>query len=91
MSEWSLCMVSKKCPLRRCFNPKNVAIGSSVHPIGQKLPFFNGNFSLAIKNSKFSCKMSIFWPMGQKDGDFLFWSTPEPMVTFLGLKNQTSP
>ena len=29
--------------------------------------------------------------MGQKDGDFLFWSTLEPMVTFLGLKNQTSP
>ena len=28
--------------------------------------------------------------MGQKDDDFLFWSTPEPMVTFLGLKNHTS-
>ena len=33
----------------------------------------------------------IFWSMGKKDGDFLFWSTPEPMVTFLGLKNHTSP
>ena len=21
--------------------------------------------------------MSIFWQMGQKDGDFLFWLTPE--------------
>ena len=56
------------------FNPKNVTIGSSVDqnkeslsfwPIGQKLPFFNGKFSLAIKKSKFSCKMSFFWPMGQ--------------------------
>ena len=82
------------------FNPKNDNIGSSIDqnkklpsfwPIGQKLPFFNGKFSPGIKNSKFSCKMSIFWPMGQKDGDFLFWSTPEPMATFLGLKNHTFP
>ena len=29
--------------------------------------------------------------MGQKDGDFLFLSTTEPMVTFLVLKNNTSP
>ena len=28
--------------------------------------------------------------MGQKDGDFLFWSTPEPVVTFLGLKKSRS-
>ena len=82
------------------FNPKNVTIGSGVDqnkklpsfwPIGQKMPFFIVKLSLAIENSKFSCKMSIFWPMGQKDGDFLFWSTPEPMVTFLGLKNHSSP
>ena len=82
------------------FNPRNVTIGSGVDqnkksqsfwPIGQKLPFFNGKFSPDIQNSKFSCKMSIFWPIGQKDGDFLFWSMPEPMVTFLGLKNHTSP
>ena len=82
------------------FNPKNITIGSGVDQnkkspsfwsIGQKMPFFIGKLSLAIENSKFSCKMSIFWPMGQKDGDFLFWSTPEPMVTFLGLKNHTSP
>ena len=26
------------------------------------------------------------WPMGQKDGDFLFWSMQEPMVKFLRLK-----
>ena len=80
------------------FNPKTVTIGfdqnkksSSFWPIGQKLPFFNGKFSQGIKNSKFLYKMSIFWSMGQKEGDFLFWSTPEPKVTFLGLKNHTSP
>ena len=59
-------------------------------PLEKNCPF-SIKISLAIKNSKFSCEMSIFWPMGQKDGDFLFWSTPEPMVTFLGLKNHTSP
>ena len=52
---------------------------------------FNGKFSLAIRNSKFSCKMGIFWPMGQKDGDILFWSTPEPMVTILAFKNHKCP
>ena len=81
-------------------NPENVTIGSgidqknklpSLELIGQKLSFFNGKFSSDIKNYKFSCKMSIFWPMGQKAGNFLFWSTPEPMVTFLVLKNHTSP
>jgi len=51
-----------------------------------KLPFFNGKFVLVILKSNFACKMSILWPMGQKDEDFLFWSTPEPMVTFLVLK-----
>ena len=40
----------------------------SFWPIGQKLTFFNGKLSPGIKNSKFSCKMSIFWLMGQKDG-----------------------
>ena len=77
------------------FNPKKVTIGSGVDqnkkspsfwPIGQKLPFFNGKISLAIRKFKFLCNMSIFWSMGQKDGNFLFWSTPESMVTFLGLK-----
>ena len=38
------------------FNPKNATIGSSIDqnkkspsfwPIGQKIPFFNGNMSLA--------------------------------------------
>ena len=55
----------------------------------QKLPFFNGKFSPGIKNSKFSCKMSIFWPIDQNDGKFLFWSMPEPIVIFLGLNNYT--
>ena len=77
----------KKMPLKGdvwFFNPKNVTIGSSIDQnkksssfwsIGHKLPFFNENFSLAIKNSKskFSRKMSIFWPIGKK-----------------GLKNHTS-
>ena len=37
-----------------------------------------------LKNSNFSCKMSIFWPL--TIGNFLFWSTIELTVTFLGLK-----
>ena len=41
--------------------------------------------------TKFSCKMGGFWPMGLKDGIFQVWSTPEPLVTFLGLKNYSSP
>ena len=82
------------------FNPKNVTIDSGVDQnkkspyfwsIGQKMPLFSGKLSLAIENSKFSFKMSIFWPMGQKDGNFLFWSMPEPMVTFMGLKNHIYP
>ena len=85
--------VSKKMHLKDFFfvKPKNFTIGSGNHqnkklpsfrPIDQKLHFYNGRFSPAIKNSKFPCKMSIFWSMGQKDGYFLFWSTLEPMVTF---------
>ena len=64
---------------------KKVTIGSGVDqskkspsfwPIGQKMPFLNGKLSPAIEILKFKCKMSIFLPMGQKDGDFLFWSMP---------------
>ena len=44
-----------------------------------------------MAKENFPLKKGNFRPMGQKDGDFLFWSTPEPMVTFLGLKNHTSP
>ena len=82
------------------FNPKNVTIGSDVDqnkkspsfwPIGQKMLILHENFEFLMAREKFPLKKGNFWPMGQKDGDFLFWSTPEPMVTFLGLKNQTSP
>ena len=87
---------NKKRLLRRCliFNPKNVTIGSCVDrnkklpsfwPIGPKLPFFNGKFSLAIENSKLSCEISIFWPMDHKDRDFLFWSTLKNSKTLKGL------
>ena len=44
-----------------------------------------------MHGENFPLKKGNFLPMGQKDGDFLFWSMPEPMVTFLGLKNHTSP
>ena len=82
------------------FNPKNVTIGSGVDqnkkspsfwPIGQKMLILHENLEFLMAREKFPLKKGNFWPMGQKDGDFLFWSTLEPMVTFLGLKNQTSP
>ena len=41
--------------------------------------------------TKFSCKIGDFWRKGLKDGIFQVWSTREPMVTFLGLKNPSSP
>ena len=44
-----------------------------------------------MARDKFPLKKGIFWPMGQKDSDFLFWSMPKPIVTFLKLKNHTSP
>ena len=71
------------------FNPKNVTIGSGVDqnkklpsfwPIGQKMLILHENLEFLMPGS-----------MGQKDGDILFWSMPEPMVPFLGLKNHTSP
>ena len=60
-------------------------------PIGQKKLILHENLEFLMAREKFPLKKGNFWPMGQKDGDFLFWSTLEPMVTFLGLKNQTSP
>ena len=71
---------------------KNVTISSGVYqnkkspsfwPIGQKMFILHDNFVFSMARQ--------FWPMGQKDGDFLFWSRPEPMITFLGLKNHISP
>ena len=44
-----------------------------------------------MAGDNFPLKKDIFWPMGQKDGNFLFWSMPDPKVTFLGLKNHTFP
>ena len=47
-------------------------INDQTYRVSQKISLFNGKFFLAIKNYKFSCKMSIFCPMGLKDGDFCF-------------------
>ena len=44
-----------------------------------------------MAGENFPLKKGIFWPMGQKDGNLWFWSMLEPVVTFLGLKNHTSP
>ena len=44
----------------------------------------NLEFSMAREN--FPLKKGNFGPIGQKDGNFLFRSTQEPMVTFFGLK-----
>ena len=44
-----------------------------------------------MPGENFPLKKVNFLPMDQKDGDFLFLSTPESMVTFLELKNHTSP
>ena len=60
----------------------------SFWPICQKPLFLNGKLSPVIQTSNFSCKISISWPMVQKDGDFWFWSTS--IVTFLGLKKSHS-
>ena len=52
----------------------------------------NTHFTLKIVLiTKFSCKMGVFWLMGLKDGVFQVWSMQEPLVTFLGLKNPSSP
>ena len=63
----------------------------SFWPIGQKMLILHENLEFLLPKENFPLKKVNFLPMGQKDGDFLFWSTPEPMVTFLGLKNHTSP
>ena len=79
---------------------KNVTIGTcidqnkkslSLWPIGQKMLILHENLEFFMPGENFPLKKVNFWPMGQKDVDFLFWSTPEPMITFLGLKNNTSP
>ena len=47
------------------------------------------NLELLMPRENFPLKKWGFSEIGQKDGDFLFWSTLEPMVTFIGLKNHT--
>ena len=78
------------------FKPKNITIGSGVDqnkkspsfgPIGQKMLILLENFEFSMARDNFPLKRGIFWPMDQKYGDFLFWSTPEPLVTYLGSKN----
>ena len=81
------------------FNPKNVTIGSGVDQ-NKKLPSFwhicqkmlisHENLKFLMPGENFPLKTFNFWPMSQKDGNFLFWSTPEPVVTFLGLKYNPS-
>ena len=82
------------------FNPKNVTIDSVVDqnkkspsfwPIGQKILILHENLEFLMPGENLPLKKVNFWPRDQKDGNFLFWSTPEPIVTFLGLKNHTSP
>ena len=63
----------------------------SFRPIGQKMLILHENSEFLMAREKFPLKKGNFWPMGQKDGNFLFWSTPKPMVTLLGLQNHTSP
>ena len=48
---------------------------------------FTWEFEFLMPGENFPLKKVNFWPMGQKD---FFLSMPEPMVTFLGLKNHTS-
>ena len=69
-------------------NPKNVTIGSGINqnkklptlwPIGQKMLILHDNLEFFTARDK----------LPSKKGNF--WSTLEPMVTFFGLKNYTSP
>ena len=60
-------------------------------PTGQKMLILHENLEFLMTRENFPLKKCKFWPMGQKDGDFLFWSMPGPMETFLGLKNHTYP
>ena len=87
-------MFKKTCVI---FYPKNVDIGSNVDqnkkmpsfwPIGQKTSILHDK--IVIKTI-FYVIWVVFLPMDQKDGNFVFWSTIEPIVTFVGLKSHTSP
>ena len=52
----------------------------SFLPIGQKMPILHENLEFLMVREKFPLKKGNFWPMGQKDGYFLFWSTLKPLV-----------
>ena len=54
----------------------------SFWAIGQKMHILHENLELLMAKENFPLKKGNFWAIGQKDGDFLFWSMPEPMVTF---------
>ena len=63
------------------FNPKNATIGSGVDqnkklpsfwPIGLKMLILHENLEFLMPGENFPLKKVNFWPMGQKDGDFLF-------------------
>ena len=49
--------------------------------IGQKLPILHEQLEFWMTRDNFPLKKRGFWAMGQ-----LFWSTPEPMVTFFRVK-----
>ena len=64
-------------------------IDSGIDWSQQKIVIFLTHLS---ENAHFTLEFRVFndWrTMDQKDGNFLFWSMPEPMVTFLGLKKHT--
>ena len=73
------------------FNPKNVSIGSGVDKtkFSSFWPFGLQSFKTLIAHVRWAVSDQSIGPK-EDDDDFLFWSTPELMVTFLGLKNNTS-
>ena len=54
--------------------------------IDQTMLILHWNIEFSMAGYNFPLKKGIFWPMGQKDGDFLFWSMIEPMETFFGVE-----
>ena len=52
-------------------------------PIGQKMLILHENLEFLMPGENFPLKKVNFWQMGQKDGDFLFWSTPQQKITHL--------
>ena len=76
--------VPKKCSLRTyaIFNLNGSSIDQNTKSPSYLSTHFTWEFS---DQNNFQCKM------GQKDGNFMFWSTLEPLVSFLGLINHTCP